>query len=607
MLVVFGRKGTGSEYIEKNIQPALSRVGRQWSNQPPQIIQNRDQVIAYWPSQAYANMIVKPFGWFLGNGYWEDLPPDYTEKSNDLLQTSLDLWRLEGLDFLKRLNGSFNLFIHDASSGKSLLSTDRMCTNPLWMSELNGGGVAFSPCNEYLIPLVNKDIDMAALWSFLVRSSPIGDRSLLDSIRVVRQSTAICFDELGNSKTVKWYNPKFEPELDRSIGYWANEFNTLVSNSVEKQLRQFKSPGLMLSGGLDSRLIASCTPPETKCFTTADFYNAEVKAAAKIAGICHLNHNPIIRDENWYPDSVENSARHCQGLWRWNTAHFNQLENYGGSFQDVDCIFGGLWFDTFFKGYDIPEELWTSPQSIDDTQKAIDLILSSDEKEYKFMHQLNEIMRPGILDTAHRSFENVFRAEIERVLPDCTNTIEAFQLAQFGAIYRSFAYQMASYVRKFTGVINIIDNGLYDLFFRIPVSVKQHGEIVRVALWQKNKRLAFLRNSNSWLPACLPKSFHETALQARRQISHIRRKWYQLTGSKECRSHGSWPQIGRLWANNPKMQTTMEGLIENPPVLLERFFDMDSVVKIWNKHNKNTDDYTDVLGVLVGLGFFETE
>ena len=80
------------------------------------------------------------------------------------------------------------------------------------------------------------------------------------------------------------------------------------------------------------------------------------------------------------------------------------------------------------KGYDVPKELWTSPRDLNDPQKAIDLIVRSDEKEYKFMHQLNEIMRPGILDDARQAFEEVFRAEIEQVLPDCTSTIEAFQL-----------------------------------------------------------------------------------------------------------------------------------------------------------------------------------
>jgi len=600
MLVVFGPKGAGVEYIEKNVQPTLG----EWCSKPPQILQNRNQVVAFWPSQAFAEMIIKPYGWFLGNGYWEDMPSGYTDDSKDLLETCLDVWRLEGVDFLKRLNGSFNLFMHDTNSGKSLVSTDRICTNPLWMATLKDGGVAFSPCNEYLISLTNQNIDMAALWSFLTRTSPVGDRTLLESIRVVRPGTAICFDGLGNSKCVEWHSPKFKPEFNHSIGYWADEFNRLVGRTVEKQLKQFQSPGLMLSGGIDSRLVASHCPPRTKCFTTADFYNREVKIAAKIAKICGLEHIPVIRDKDWYANTVEKSARHCVGLWRWN-APFNQLENYGGDWQEIDCILGGLWFDTYFKGYDIPDELWTSSQDINDTEKAISLIIQSDEKEYKFVHQLKEIIRPGILDASREAFEKVFRAELERVFPVCTNTIEAFQLAQFGAVYRSFAYQMVSYVRKFKAVINIVDNQLYDLFFRIPISIKQHGEIVRTALWQKNKRLAFLANSNSWLPAFLPNSFHKTAVRARWKISHIRQKWYQLAKSREYRSHGSWPQMGRLWANNPKMQGIINGLIKNPPGLLERFFDMDSVLKIWEKHKNGSGDYSDILGIIVGISFSE--
>lgn len=47
----------------------------------------------------------------------------------------------------------------------------------------------------------------------------------------------------------------------------------------------------------------------------------------------------------------------------------------------------------------------------------------------------------------------------------------------------------------------------------------------------------------------------------------------------------------------------MNRLIKNPPGLLERYFDMDSVLKIWEKHKGGADDYTDILGILVGLGF----
>jgi asparagine synthase (glutamine-hydrolysing) len=598
MLVVFGPKGAGVEYIEKNIQPVLG----EWGNKPPQIIRNQDQVIAFWPSRVFAEMIIKPYGWFLGNGYWEDLPPGYTESSKDLLEASLNIWRLEGVNFLKRLNGSFNLFIHDVNSGRSLVSTDRICTNPLWMAKLKDGGIAFSPCNEYLIPLVKQNIDMAALWSFLTRRRPISDRTLLESIKVVRQGTAICFDGLGNSKGVEWFSPRFEPEFNHSVSYWAAEFNKLVGKTVEKQLEHFKSPGLMLSGGIDSRLVASYCPPGTKCFTTADFYNREVKIAAKIAKICGLQHIPIIRDKDWYANTVEKSARHCVGLWRWY-APFIQLEHQEGAWQEIDCVLGGLWFDTFFKGHDVPEELWTSTQDVKDAGKAISLIMQLDEEEYKFMRQLKEVIRPGILGTSREAFEEVFRMEIERILSACTNIVEAFQLVQFGAIYCSYAYHMISYVRKFKAVINIVDNHLYDLFFRIPVSVKQSGAIVRVALWQKNKRLAFLSYSNSWLPAFLPNSFHKTALRARQKISHIRLKWYQLTKSQEYRSHGSWPQMNQLWAYNPKMREIMDRLVENPPVLVERFFDMDSVLKIWERHKKGLDDYTDIIGILVGLGF----
>lgn len=604
MLVVFIPKEGGEEYIDERIQPTVNK----WSKEPAKLFQATNRVVAFWPSHPVAEVIVKPNGWFVGHAYWDELPSGYTEVSKDLLDMCLQLWRLEGVDFLKRLSGSFNLFLHDAASGKSLVSTDRFATYPLWRAELEGGGLAFSPCYYCLTPLIKSHIDIAALWSSIARTRAIGNRTLLERIRGVRQSTAICFEDSSGSSTIEWYTPKFEPESSRSISFWAAEFNNLLGEAIKMQLSGFESPGLLLSGGMDSRLIASFCPPQTKCFTLADFQNREMKTAAKIARICGLEHFPVIRESDWYPDMLEAAVKQCLGLWRWSNAHFMPLATYGGEWQEIDCVLMGYAFDTFFKGYEPPAELLSNPIDLEDIEQAISFLLDVDESQCKFVSQLEEVMRVGAFEECQRTYQDVLRAELKRVIPISSCIIDAWEMLQFRSIYRVPSYAGMFTLRRFIPVRNMVfHNRFYDLYFRIPAYVRVTGDVVRRALWQRRKAMGILTDSNSWLPVVLPNSFHSAAIKTRGKVGVILNKWHRLIGSKEYRSQSAWPRVGRLWAHHPKMRAVMDSLVQDPPGLLEQFFCMDSIRRVWEKHKEGTSDYYEVISFVAGLGLLEIE
>ncbi|MHC4343697.1 MAG: asparagine synthase-related protein [Planctomycetota bacterium] len=569
----------------------------------------KNHLVAFWGLTPPAEAIVKPNGWFLGHAYWDDLPQEYTKNSKDLLDTAQDLWRLEGINFLRRLNGSFNLFLHDIASGKSLISTDRFCTYVLWTAELDVGVVAFSPCYDVLRRLVKSRIDLAALWSFMARTRAIGDHTLLEEIRGVRASTAICFGDSSGPTTVEWYTPRFEPEPYYSASFWAAELNTRLRQVMDKQLTGFKAPGLLLSGGLDSRLIASFCPPETRCFTLADFNNQEMKTAAKTAKICGLRHIPIVRDSNWYPIMLEEAVKHCIGLWWWLNAHFMPLETYEGEWQEIDCVLAGFYFDTFLKGYESrPDELWSNAPPLGSAEQAISFLLDFDMSQCKSLRQLEEIMRPEAFQRCREAHQQALRAELERSIPISSSIIDAWELCQFSSIYREPGHPNVTCLTSFIPTRTVIfDNRLYDMYFRVPASVKRTGAVVRWAVWQRNTRLGTLSDSNSWLPMILPLALHEKAIHARKKISRIRNWWYRGTGSKEYRSRGSWPEVGRLWVHHPKMRTVMDNLIDDPPTLLEDFFCMDAVAQAWKRHKDGQGNYPDMLNILAGLGLLQIE
>jgi asparagine synthetase B (glutamine-hydrolysing) len=216
MFVVFGPNNSDRTYFDNKIWPIINKNKKDC---PVFTWKQGNRSCAFLGGEPFPDLLWSPKGWFLGYAYWDSLPHGYERGTKNLLEVSLDLWKKEGIDFLKRLNGSFNLFLYDAASGKSLLSSDRFGTYPLWMAELGEGGYAFSPDYNRLTPFINTDVDPAGMWSFVSRACPVANHTLLAKIKGVPQATLILFDGHEKPEIKEWFAQVFKPEPDRSLNY----------------------------------------------------------------------------------------------------------------------------------------------------------------------------------------------------------------------------------------------------------------------------------------------------------------------------------------------------------------------------------------------------
>lgn len=599
MFVVFGPESSDKKYVEQTILSAGNGKEVDRWNQG-------GRLSVLMEGSSFADAICSKIGWFLGYAYWDSLPPGYDQGTKNLLEISYELWRKEGIDFLKRLNGSFNLFLHDTISGQCLLSTDRFGTYPVWMIKLENGGFAFSPDSSLLVHFEKKKVDPAGLWSLISRACPIANHTLFQEISGIQQGTAVIIDRKGILSFQEWYIQTFRPEFDKSLGYWAHEFNQCLENAAIQHLSGRKSIGILLSGGTDSRILASYCPPNTYCFTLADFVNRELKTASKIAKICGHKHIPIIRDEDWYANTLIPAAKQCAGLWRWNDAHFLRLEHYPGQWQEIECVVTGIWFDTLFKGCQTPNRLWIDTPNLHNIEKAISFCLEVDKRECRIIEQMKKIMPAEVYKDCYLTYQKALSDELRRRIPDAAHLADAWGIAKYGAIYNSLSFSNIHCLRDFKPVRNLIfDNSIYDIYFRVPAHIRQGGEIIRRALWQRNKRLGLLMDSNTWLPSSLPKSIHHASQRARVMLSRFRNYIYRKTGHTEYRSHGAWTKIAPLWSHNSKMKAIMNDLITNPRPIIEQHFSMDNLRDIWKLHQEGKDDYSEILNSIVGVGLLD--
>lgn len=202
----------------------------------------------------------------------------------------------EGPECLNKLNGFFSFSFYNIENHSMILANDRLGNKPLYY-HISDKGIIFSSLIGGILPFLseNPEINISALNSFFTLTYIPYPQSIYSNIKKIEPGTYL---EIGNSKIgeVKWYTPisSTNPSLVKSV---TSPFKSLMELSVDLRLKADTPVGILLSGGLDSSIIAWHTgniTPQTDAFTLSfpDFpYLDESASAAISANKFGLNHH----------------------------------------------------------------------------------------------------------------------------------------------------------------------------------------------------------------------------------------------------------------------------------------------------------------------------
>lgn len=224
-------------------------------------------------------------------------------KSSSDTEVILQAYAEWGPDCLQHLDGMFAFGLMDTRRSCLLLARDRVGEKPLYYS-LAGGRLTFASEIKALlkVPGQSRRVDRAALDAYLAYGYVPGQLSMLAGINKLRAAHALTFD-VGSGATKIWrYWQLPEPPADHngSIEPLIDELESLLEASVRRQLVADVPVGVLLSGGIDSSLIAALavrvsTQP-VRTFTIAvpgDPDLDEAPAARAIARHCGTVHTEL--------------------------------------------------------------------------------------------------------------------------------------------------------------------------------------------------------------------------------------------------------------------------------------------------------------------------
>jgi len=191
---------------------------------------------------------------------YKRLIDEYNLNAKTEVEVIFQLWKRFGVEFVKKLDGMFAIAIFDK---KLYLFRDEFGKKPLYFTK---SGI-FSSEIKAILPFVEKKINFNALAEYLAYNSSLSPNTIYEGIYKLPGG---CYYD-GEIK--RWYD--FERMEN---GEWrresaVNELEKLLINSIEKRLQGEVEIGSLLSGGVDSSLIAAIVSKKRKIKTFSIGYD----------------------------------------------------------------------------------------------------------------------------------------------------------------------------------------------------------------------------------------------------------------------------------------------------------------------------------------------
>jgi asparagine synthase (glutamine-hydrolysing) len=184
-----------------------------------------------------------------------------THSDTEVLLAAYREW---GTDCLSRLNGMFAFALYDSRKRQLFMARDRAGEKPLFYAPANGS-LRFA--SELKGLMADRDlprrIDPAALDCYLAMGFVPGDRCILQKVKKLPPAHALLFDvERGKLQVWRYWQAPFPDASAAPAGQVAeaallDELETLLEDSVRRQLVADVPVGVLLSGGVDSSLVTA--------------------------------------------------------------------------------------------------------------------------------------------------------------------------------------------------------------------------------------------------------------------------------------------------------------------------------------------------------------
>ncbi|MGA2030818.1 MAG: asparagine synthase (glutamine-hydrolyzing) [Thermoguttaceae bacterium] len=277
----------------------------------------------------------------------------------EVLLHGYETWGME--EVLQRIRGMFALAILDLRHDRIHLARDQFGKKPLFFRWADGELIFASSARAMVLamdaaPAVNPSAVDALLWNSYIPSP----QTIFAGVEKLRPGHWWTLDRNGVKESAYWRGDFFHPEEGVTQAQWSDRIEEALKVAVRRRFVADVPVGVLLSGGVDSSLVAALAAKtmgriQTFCVANEDPSQDESRYAAAVAERLGTEHHVL---------PVGNSVRHnlprlvaAMGEPLGDSSAVNVLSIAETARQFVTVVLTGDGGDEAFGGY---TEVWAA-------------------------------------------------------------------------------------------------------------------------------------------------------------------------------------------------------------------------------------------------------
>lgn len=449
----------------------------------------------------------------------------------------------------EKLNGAFVILI----AGEEVLSiiTDPLDFTPVFIAKKKGGIAALGTHPDLVATISGNSskLDRVSVGEFINIGTPSFPNTMYENVKQLRAGSVHRLKLQGNQQMAPKEHTYWQPPKEMREGYNENE-KELAEELAESFLAavrdrcRARGAGVLLSGGLDSRLIMASVPPDLECmgFTFCDYPNREMRTAQKIAKCYNRRWYPLVRDKEYIGNNIVDTVMFTGCEYDWIHAHslgFEDVINSSG----VDVVFNGAWVGCFLRA-PLADE-WIQVNRLGGILPA-----KYRRETFEYVNKLTPFLlqnvKKPVVEQVRARRQSFYKETVEAGRGSLAEWLEENPITQRPEI-SAWAVERRVFPARSVGV----DKRLLDFSFRCPVELKLGNRIFLKAALNVYGPSVNIADANDGVR---PGSSHWPGL-AQRAV----RKFQDRTGrilarlGKEPRVQHSWHDYQKYWQESNKL------------------------------------------------------
>ncbi|WP_374630794.1 asparagine synthase-related protein [Ferrovibrio sp.] len=522
-------------------------------------------------------------------------------QAKDAADLILRFYREDKLDRLAEANGQFAAALYDGGKHKLVLIADRLASVPLhyWSDDQ---GLVFATQLYTLLgePRIPRRADPLGLAELFTLQRTIADHTPVQGVKALPAAHILQQDRNGISLRPYWHLHWRKPDFNRSEG--AERLAAALRAALTRQ-SDGQDVGLLLSGGLDSRLVLAAADRKPLCWTTASFEdNPELALARTVAAGLHAQHRTVLVDPAETLAIQDETTRDGGGMFPASTSVAAFMPRVA---QESSICLTGHGLDYTLRGYYLPSRF---------------LRLGGSNTRLPMLAELPA--RPDAAYLFNRLRQGPPRSTIERIVrparqadwfggqvnalsnwlapwlnsDEPVNAWDAFILAQ---VSKHYAFTSMAAVRGHTDLrIPAFDIDVLNVYLSMPPQWRVEATMTQQAMRLLSPEIARLPNANTGFRADLNSWAEIGALLGRAALRRLGLASRPQTPS-DSHSAGSWQNLTALFREDPAHRAHFTAIRGRLDALSFGLFDTDALAACIDEHLDGHAKHTKLLRQLL--------